>query len=153
MDPLSSLLAALIAGAATALQTTVADVVKDSYAALKHRLAERYMSVDLAAVERDPEAQESRRALEQQLRQSGASSDSGLVSAATALLEHLAQDDPDHLAGVIGVDLEEIKAGRVRIADIISAGVGVRVKQATTTGDFEITGVRAGGLKEISGKL
>ena len=151
MDPLSSLLAALVAGAAGALQTTVADVVKDSYGALKNILAQRHKCVDLAAVERDPRGVESRWTLEQQLRESGASSDQELVSAAKALLAQVERSEPD-LAGVIGVDLAGIRAGRVRIADIISAGTGVRVKDAATGGDFEISGVRAGGIKEMSGK-
>jgi hypothetical protein len=152
MEPLTSLLAALVAGASTALQTTVADVVKDAYAVLKTRLAEHFGSVDLSAVERNPEEEDPRRALEEQLRETGAASDAELVAAAKALLEQLERHDPSRLASVVGVDLEGIKAGAVRIDDIISAGAGVRAKKVTASGDFHISGVRAGSLKEMPGK-
>ncbi len=151
MDPLASLLAALVAGAAGALKTTAADVLKNGYSALKRMLAERHKGVDLAPVERDPQAQKPRRLLERQLRASGAASDAEVVAAAKALLENVARHEPK-LGDVIGVNLEGIKAGTVRIKDITSAGSGVRVKNAVAAGDFEISGVRAGGAGESLGK-
>ncbi|HEX3349610.1 MAG TPA: hypothetical protein VHS58_16070, partial [Acetobacteraceae bacterium] len=97
-------------------------------------------------------APEVRRALEQQLRDSDAASDVELVAAANALLGRVASRDPK-LAVALGVDLEGITAGRVRIADIISAGSGVRVKNTVAAGDFEVSGVRAGNVGEYLGKL
>ena len=153
MEPLTSLLAALVAGASTALQTTVADVVKDAYGKLKSMLAARHSGVDLAAVERDPGADNARRTLEEQLRQSNAASDSELIAAAKTLLEHLERHDPGQFAAVVGVDLEGVKAGTVQIEDIVSSGTGVRAKKVAASGDFRISGVRAGGIKEMPGKL
>jgi hypothetical protein len=152
MEPLTSLLAALVAGASTALQSTVADAVKDAYAAIKNKIMEHYRGVDVAAVERDPEGGDTRKTLERQLRESGAASDGDLVTAAKALLEQIEQSDPNRLIAVIGVDLDGIKAGNVRIDDIISAGTGVRAKKVTATGDFVISGVRAGGVAPPPGK-
>src|SRR5215467_7079412 len=137
MDPMSTLLAAVVAGAAAALQATVGDVVKDSYAELKRALAARFSRVDLTVIERDPMAAENRHAVERQLRESGASADADLIARANALLEQLLRSKSD-LADVIGVDVEGIKAGTVRIEDIISAGVGVRVKNAVAAGDFVV---------------
>jgi len=151
MDPMSTLLAAVVAGAAAALQATVGDVVKDSYAELKRALAARFSRVDLTVIERDPMAAENRHAVERQLRESGASADADLIARANALLEQLLRSKSD-LADVIGVDVEGIKAGTVRIEDIISAGVGVRVKNAVAAGDFVVTKVRAGGAGQLPGK-
>jgi hypothetical protein len=151
MDPLASLWGALVAGAAGALQTTVADAVKDGYAALKNMLFERHKSVDLAPIERDPAAPEAQMALEQQLRSAGVAGDADLVALAKTLLERIALHDRD-LAAAVGVDLEGIKAGKIRIADVVAAGTGVRVKRAVAAGDFEITGVRAGNVGGTSGK-
>jgi hypothetical protein len=148
MDPLSSIFAAVLAGAATAMQATVADAVKDAYAALKRIVVERYRGVDLTIVERDPTAPDNRRALERQLRDSGASGDVDLLSRAKALLDEVARSEP-RLADVVGVDLERIKAGTIRIEDIVSAGSGVRVKDTVAAGDFVVSGVRAGGSDSV----
>ena len=144
MDPLSPILAALIAGSAAALQSTVGEVVKDGYAALKRILSTRYSGVDVTPVERDPGAPESRRAVERQLRDAGAAADTELLVQAKKLLEEVERHEPA-LAKVIGADLQKIKAGNIRIEDIVSAGSGVRIKEAEAAGDFVISGVRAGG--------
>jgi hypothetical protein len=151
MDPLTTIMAALLAGAAAGLRTTAAAAIKEGYAALKQVLADRHKNVDLAAIERDPQQTDARQMLEQQLRNSGAANDSELTSRARTLLDEVAQKEPD-VAGIIGVDLEGIKAGRVRIADIVSAGSGVRVRDAAASGDFEISGIRAGQTGESRGK-
>jgi hypothetical protein len=151
MDPLTTIITALLAGAAAGLKSTAAAAIKDGYAALKQMLADRHKNVDLAAIERDLQQIDARRMLEQQLRNSGAAEDAELTSSAKTLLEAVAQKEPG-VAGVIGVDLEGIKAGKVRIADIVSAGRGVRVKDAVSTGDFEISGIRAGGTGNPLGK-
>jgi hypothetical protein len=151
MDPLTTIMAALLAGAAAGLKRTASTAIKDAYAALKQMLANRHKNVDLAGIERDPHQTDARQTLEQQLWNSGAANDSELMSKAQTLLEEVAQKDPA-VASVIGVDIEGIKAGRVRIADIVSAGSGVRVKDATAASDFEIAGVRAGQRGEALGK-
>jgi hypothetical protein len=143
MDPLSWILAAVLAGAATPMQATVADAVKDAYAALKRIVVERYRGVDLTMVERDPKAPDNRRALERQLREAGVSGDVDLLSRAKALLDEVARSVP-RLADVVGVDIGRIKAGTIRIEDIVSAGSGVRLKDAVAAGDFVVSGIRAG---------
>jgi hypothetical protein len=143
MDPLSSIFAAVLAGSAAALQSTMSDLVKDVYAGIKRIISDRYKGVDLKRIERDPTAAENRSALERQLRESGASANADLLAQAKALLDEVARSRPD-LGAVIGVDLAGIRAGTVRIDDIVSAGSGVRVKDAVAGGDFVISNVRAG---------
>jgi hypothetical protein len=143
MDPLSSIFAAVVAGSTVALQSTISDLVKDAYAGIKRIISDRYTSVDLQRIERDPAAPENRSALDRQLRESGAAHDTDLLLQANALLDEVARSRPD-LAAVIGVDLAGIRAGTVRIDDIVSAGSGVRIKDAIAGGDFVISNVRAG---------
>jgi hypothetical protein len=47
-------------------------------------------------------------------------------------------------AGAIGVDLKDVSAANLRLADIAAAGTGVKVEHGTFTGDIDIRGVRAG---------
>jgi hypothetical protein len=151
MDPISSILAAVIAGSAAALQSTITDIVKDGYAALKKLIGDRYKSIDLEPIERDPTAPDERRKVEQQLRDSGASADADVLSHAKALLDHVARHQPA-LQAVIGVDLSRIRAGTVRIEDIVSAGAGVRVQDAVAAKDFVVSNVRAGTGEAPPGK-
>jgi len=152
MDTMATLLAALVAGAAAALQTTAGDAIKDAYSALKGLLAKRFSGVDVKVIEGDPTAPENRSALERQLRESGASGDADLLARAQTLLDEVARNRPE-LTKVIGVDLERIKAGTIRIDDIVSSGAGVRVKGAEAGGDFVVSNVRAGGTGSAPGKL
>src|SRR5690349_23355356 len=55
MDPVTVVVSALAAGAATGLTDTVATAVKDAYAGLKRLLTRRYEDVDLAPVEKKPD--------------------------------------------------------------------------------------------------
>jgi hypothetical protein len=54
MDPLTSLVTALAAGAAVALQATAEQVVKDSYAGLKALIHRKYAQVDVNHLEANP---------------------------------------------------------------------------------------------------
>jgi hypothetical protein len=54
MEPLSSIVTALAAGAAAALQSTVEQVVKDGYAALKGPIQRKYAWVYVDLLEQDP---------------------------------------------------------------------------------------------------
>jgi hypothetical protein len=52
MDPLTSLVTALAAGAGSALQSTVEQVVKDTYAALKGLIQRKYTQVNVTKLVR-----------------------------------------------------------------------------------------------------
>ena len=150
MDPVSVILAALIAGSAAGLQASITDALKDAYAALKRIITDRYKGVDVKHIERDPAAADSRRSMERQLRDSGAAADPDVLAQAHRLLDEAARSQPE-LAAVVGVDLNRIRAGNIRIEDIVSSGHGVKVEDAAATGDFTIANVRAGGTP-IEGK-
>jgi hypothetical protein len=54
MDPLTSLVTALTAGAAAALQSTVEQTVKDGYAALNELLTRPYTWVSISMMAKPP---------------------------------------------------------------------------------------------------
>ncbi len=107
MDPVSLIVAALLAGAAAATDGLAVEVVKDSYAALKGLLQRRFrraaetagterdagpgvrMAVDPEAVleahESDPETWD--RPVREALRSTGADQDEEILAAARALLD------------------------------------------------------------------
>ena len=67
MDPLTSLVTALAAGAAAALQSTVEQVVKDSYAGLKGLIQRKYAQVDVNQLEANPSSKSRRGIAEEAL--------------------------------------------------------------------------------------
>ncbi len=140
---LATLFTALVAGSAAALQSTVGEAVKDGYAALKKMIKERYGGVELAPVESDPADPAGREELAQQLRESGAGADAEMLAKAQALLEQIATSAPD-VADIIGVDIKGVRAGKVLIEDVVSAGAGIRAQDVVAKGDFVISGIRAG---------
>ena len=140
---LATLFTALIAGSAAALQATVGEAVKDGYIALKRLIKERYGGVELASVESDPVALPGREKLAQQLRDSGAGADAEVLAKAEMLLEQIVSSAPN-VAGIVGVDIKGVRAGKIQIDDVVSAGAGVRAENVVSQGDFVISGVRAG---------
>jgi hypothetical protein len=67
MDPLTSLVTALAAGAAAALQSTVEQVVKDGYTALKGLIQRKYTQVDVDQIEANPTSKNRRGVVEEEL--------------------------------------------------------------------------------------
>jgi hypothetical protein len=95
MDPISLILAALVAGASAGLKDTASDAIKDGYAALKALVLRRVKdepnaAVQVEAVERAPDADPTE--LRERLQATGADADEDLLRAARELLERI---DPD----------------------------------------------------------
>ena len=81
--------------------------------------------------------------VEEDLTASGAGQDAELLAAAHKLIEVIQLHAPD-AASAIGVDLKDVAAANLRLADIAASGTGVKVERGTFTGDIDIRGVRAG---------
>jgi hypothetical protein len=109
VDPVSLIVAALVAGASDATKETASNAVKDAYAALKSLITRR--------LGREPDEDVAR-----ELHEAGADRDEDLVKAAQALL---AQVDPDG-------------ARRGKYDVIISGGKGIIVgDSANVTMNFD----------------
>ncbi len=144
MEPISAVVLSLALGAgATAGKEMVGAVVKDAYTALKELIKRRYPKVSIEQLEQAPELKNRRAVAEEDLAASGAAGDPELAAAARKLTELIQQQAPS-VAAAIGVDLKDVQAANLRLADIAASGTGVKVEKGTFSGDIEIRGVRAG---------
>jgi hypothetical protein len=143
MDPLTSLVTALAAGAAAALQSTVEQVVKDSYAALKGLIQRKYAQVDVNQLETNPSSKSRRGVVEEELAAAGADQDAEVLQQAQVLLEAIQRQAPQ-VAAAIGVDLQDIEGASLAIRHVIATGAGVKVEGAKLSGDITIEDVQAG---------
>jgi hypothetical protein len=143
MDPLTSLVTALAAGAAAALKPTVEQAVKDGYAALKGLIQRKYAQVNLDQLEANPSSKNSRGVVEEDLKAAKADTDEEVLRHAEALLEAIQRQAPE-AAAAIGVDLKEIEGASLAIRRVTATGTGVKVEQGTFRGDITIEDVQAG---------
>ena len=145
MEPVTAITTALALGAAAGLKETAEQIFKDGYAALKSLVKRKFpqASPSLDQLEQAPDSKARWAVVEEDLAKGGAAHDVEVLQQAKALLELIEQRAPA-TASVIGVDLQEIKGGALRISDILSSGTGVRVKKADIGGEIDIKGVRAG---------
>jgi hypothetical protein len=144
MEPISAIAMSLALGAgAIAGKEVVSALVKDAYAALKGLVQSRYPKVSVDHLEQAPESKARRAGVEEDLAAANAGQDTEVVAAALKLIELIQQHAPG-AAAAIGVDLKDVAAANLRLADIVASGTGVKVERGTFTGDIDIRGVRAG---------
>ena len=143
MDPLTSLVTALAAGAAAALKPTVEQAVKDGYTALKGLIQRKYAQVSLDQLEANPNSKSRRGVVEEDLKAVGADQDAEVMQHAQALLEAIRSHAP--AASAIGVDLKDIEGASLAIRRVTASGPGVKVEGAKLGGDITIEDVHAGG--------
>ena len=89
MDPVSAILAALVAGAVAASKETAGSAIKDAYEGLKSLIKKRFADKPLASAAVDAHATEPQAAegiLRPALKEAGADQDKELVAAAKSLL-------------------------------------------------------------------
>jgi hypothetical protein len=144
MEPISAVALSIALGAAeTGGKKLVSEVVKDAYARLKDLLKKRYPKLSLGRLEEAPTSKHDRALVEEELTAAGAAQDGEVLAAAHTLIDLVRQHSPA-AASAIGVDLKDVDAANVRLADITSAGTGVKMERATLSGDIDIRGIRAG---------
>lgn len=143
MDPVSMIVAAVVAGAASGFGDTASQAVKDAYAALKARLSDRDDPVDVTPVERVPDSQAKQDSLAEDLAAAGAGEDGSVLDAAQDVIAAVAREDPD-LASRVGVDLERIEAEFVRLRNIRGSDTAVRGRDWEIRGGIDIEGAGGG---------
>ncbi len=145
MEPINAIVTALALGAAAAAKDVASQAIKDAYAGLKQLIARRYPKVSLKQLERAPGSKSRRGVVEEDLQAANAAQDGELAALARELADLIQQHAPG-TAAAIGVDLKDVEAANLRLADIVAAGTGVMVEKSRFSGDIEIRGVRAGVL-------
>jgi hypothetical protein len=144
MEPISAIALSLALGAgAAAGKAAVSEVVKDAYTALKNLIKKRYPKVSVEQLEEAPGSKNRRAVVEEDLTAVGAAQDAELAAVAQNLI-NLVQQYAPAAASAIGVDLKDVAAANLRLADISASGTGVKVERGAFTGDIDIHGVRAG---------
>jgi hypothetical protein len=142
MDPVTvAVVSAIAAGAATGLNETVAQAIRDAYGTLKRLITQR--GVDVSAVENKPASEAKRNSLAEDLEDAGAGADPELRAATQALLAALREHAPQAGAAV-GIDLKRVEGAALRIGTVESTGTGVKIEDGRFTGDVTIDQVRAG---------
>jgi hypothetical protein len=142
MDPLTTLVTALVLGAAAGLQATAKEVVKSGYAGIKLLISRRFPAVDLGQLEKDPKSEGRRAILLEELTKSGVAEDTELVRQAKTLIATIERSSPK-AAEVVGIDLEKVRAGNISLRDIVSSGVGIRAHDVIAK-DITVEAIRAG---------
>jgi hypothetical protein len=143
MEPLTSIVTALAAGAAAALQSTMEQGVKDGYTALKGLIQRKYARVNLDQLEANPSSKSRHGVVEEDLKAAGAETDAEVLQQAQALLDAIQHQAPQ-AAAAIGVDLKEIEGASLAIRRVTATGTGVKVEQGKFSGDITIEDVQAG---------
>jgi hypothetical protein len=153
MDPVTIIVMALAMGAAAGLKPTAEQAVKDAYSGLKQILITRYKisQTSLAQLEENPQSKARQSVVQETLKHDQVVGDEELLQQAKSVMQEVQHHDPA-TAGVVGVELEGIHAASLTIDEILSTGVGVRVKSADIEGDIHISKVRAGKTKSKSPK-
>jgi hypothetical protein len=144
MEPISAIAMSMALGAgAVAGKEVVSALVKDAYGKLKDLIKNRYPKISIDQLEQAPESKNRRAVVEEDLNASGAGQDAELVASAHTLIK-LIQEHAPAAAAAIGIDLQDVAAANLRLADVAASGTGVRVARGTFSGDIDIHGVRAG---------
>jgi hypothetical protein len=144
MEPIGAIAMSLALGAgAIGGKEVVSALVKDAYAGLKDVIKNRYPKVSVDHLEEAPQSKARRASVEENLAAANAGQDAEVVATARKLIEAIQQHAPA-VAAAIGVDLKDVAAANLRLADIIATGTGVKLEHGTFTGDIDIRGVRAG---------
>lgn len=144
MEPISLMVAALVAGATTALKDTAAVAVKDAYQGLKTLIQRKWNNVDVALLESAPTSPARQAVMREELERTPVHADPEVQKHLQALLAALQTHAPQALTAA-GVKLSDLEVtGSVHLADIASTGDGVDISKSKIGGDLRIVGVTAG---------
>jgi hypothetical protein len=145
MEPISAIMAALIAGATAAASDTASKAVKDAYQGLKTLLVDGCKIVSTALLEKMPGDPDYRRALENELKKSaGVATDKAVLEKSQAVHDALRKELPAQLASW-GVDIRNIEAAGNFIAERISGtGGGLRSESLIAGGDVRLSDISGG---------
>lgn len=144
MDPVSIILAALVAGAELALKSTAAQAIKDAYTSLKALIQRKYGHASVDALERKPNSETKQLSVREDLADAGAGDDMELLEQAKALLDAVKTHDRV-AAAQLNINLDEVEAAYFKLKDAAATGdVNVGVKKSTFSGGIDIEGLTSG---------
>ena len=106
MDPLSALLAAIVAGAIEAAKPTAAQLVKDTYNGLKGLIARKLgkAATQISSVEEKPESAGRQQVLKEELEEASVDKDAEVMQAVQALVDALKQHAPASVSNITNIE-------------------------------------------------
>jgi hypothetical protein len=133
MEPFTaSLVGALAAGAIAAAKDTATQAIKDAYAGIRKYIKDRYATVPLDGLDREPKSKGQQLVVQEKLDEAGAANDPDLPKLLRQFVEALKSDAPD--AGkAVGVNLENIQAA-----------IDVQIRRVGGEGPVKIKDIGAG---------
>ena len=124
---------ALAMAAEAVVKSSVGEVVKDAYNALKDKVA-NWVRGDVEALEKTPISTTRQAVIAEEIDKQSPADQANIKTLAIALNEALRNAAQ---AGPIGIDIGRLEAARVQLAAInVTEGVGFRADEVKTTGDF-----------------
>ncbi len=143
MDPVSLVVAALVAGAAAGLKDQAQSVVRDAYQVLKRLVFERHR-IDVEPLERKPGSAAKQDSLREDLADAQVGEDDEVLAAAQRVVDTVREHDAA-AARAVGVDLDDVAAGFIRISgvEVRGAATGVDLDRVQAGGGIVIENVRA----------
>ena len=146
MDILTIIVSAIAAGASAGLKPAAKQAIKDAYQGIKGLIVGKYAKVDVGGLEKKPDSKAKQDSLKEDLQDAGAAGDRELLAKARELLDIVERMDAA-AAAAVGVDIAKVKAAALKIGNVSSTGVGVRVQESEFRGDIQIGDVTAGQRK------
>jgi hypothetical protein len=143
MDPISIILAALVAGAAAGLKPAAEQAIKDAYDGIKGLIKRKYAGVHVEVLESGTVTAARKDVVREDLTGAGAGEDQELLKQAQVMLEAIRKHAPE-AARAAGVVIEGTESGGITVSDIRSEGTGVLIRDGKIQGTIDIRGVRAG---------
>ena len=129
MDPVSIILAALVAGAAAGAKPMAEQAIKDAYNGLKSLIQKKYEAVNVVALEEEPDDDLQQAATAASLKRKGAGEDPELLQQAKALRALIEQHDRE--ASIIGVNAARSVDAKIKLKDVtVNQGTGIYVPDA-----------------------
>lgn len=146
MEPISFVVAAIMAGVVAAARPVAEKAVKDAYEGVKRLIIDKYqerknLATAWQGVENDVENELWQQMLEKELKEAGVEEDSAVLERVQALNELLVNLDPQAY-GDINVDLEKMKAtGNILVESDAAGGGQVKVKgrEWESGGDIKVS--------------
>jgi hypothetical protein len=132
---------ALAMAAEAVVKSSVGEVVKDAYKALKDKVA-TWIRADVEALENTPTSKSRQAVIAEEIDKQSPEDRAYIQKLVIALNEALRNAAQ---AGPIGLDIRRLEAARVELAAInVTEGVGLRAGEVKTTGEFKTGPITVG---------
>jgi hypothetical protein len=149
MEPISLIVAALVAGAVASVKDVAAEAVKDAYQGLKTLIKDRYKKVNVETLENNPEDEARQKIIQEDLTAANVTSDPELLEKAQTVLDEVKKNDPETANSVY----LNLRGAKVKILDVggMTATDGSTVTldaEKIESDQIKIGGMSAGGANK-----